>query len=125
MSEAIMNHPGTFAWNEIATSNPQESIAFYTGLLGWTAEEMPGGGYYMLKNGDEEIAGLMDKSENCDGPPLWISYVTVENLEASVAKATELGGKAVVGITPVEGRGRFALLEDPQGGKFALWQYNT
>lgn len=122
MSTPTLPKNGTIAWNEIATSNPKESLEFYTSLFGWTAEEMPGGGYHMLKSEDGEVAGLMDKSGQCDGPPLWISYVQVPDLENSLIRLEELGGKIMMGATPVEGRGQFSLVEDPQGGKFALWE---
>lgn len=114
---------GSVSWTELASSEPGKSLEFYTQLMGWKAEEMPGGGYHMLKTGDGEVAGLLDKSAHCDGPPMWISYLTVESLEASLAKVVDLGGKEMMGITPVEGRGRFAMVEDPQGAKFALWEY--
>lgn len=123
MSENKTVSVGSVAWTEIATSQSAESLQFYTGLMGWQAEEMPGGGYHILKSGDEEVGGMMDKSAHCDGPPVWLSYLNVENLEKSLGKAEKLGGKKVMDITPVEGRGRFAILEDPQGGKFALWEY--
>ncbi|MEM7600755.1 MAG: VOC family protein [Verrucomicrobiota bacterium] len=113
---------GTVAWTEIATSTPEESLEFYTRLFGWTAEEMPGGGYHMLKKNDGEVAGLMDKSGQCDGPPMWVSYVQVPSLDITLKQLEELGGKIMMGATPVEGRGQFALVEDPQRGKFALWE---
>ena len=122
MSTITKPTAGDVAWTEIATSNPRESLAFYTNLFGWSADEMPGTGYHMLKTGDREVAGLMDKSMHCEGPPLWISYIQVDDLEASLERVKSLGGKEMMGITPVEGRGRFAFAEDPQGGKFALWE---
>jgi len=122
MSECKPTLPGTIAWTEIATSTPAESLDFYKSLFGWEAEEMHGGAYHLLKADGEETAGLMDKSAMCDGPPMWVSYVNVEDIAASLGKVVELGGKEMMGITPVEGRGTFALVEDPQGGKFALWE---
>ena len=122
MSEKNKQAPGTIAWTEIATSTPAESLNFYKGLFGWDSEEIPGGNYHMLKAGGEETAGIMDKSAMCDGPPVWVTYVNVDSLESSLAKVVELGGKEMMGRTPVEGRGSFALAEDPQGGKFALWE---
>lgn len=122
MSKPTQPQVGAVAWTEIATSSPQESLAFYSSLFGWESQEMPGGGYFMMKNGEQEVAGIMDKSAHCDGPPMWISYVQVANLEESLAQVTELGGKIMMGSTPVEGRGIFAMVEDPQGGKFAIWE---
>lgn len=114
---------GTFAWNELATSDLAGSESFYTGLFGWEAEAVPGMGHYkMLMAGDRCVAGIMDKSEHCDGPPLWISYVFVDDVHAALAKAVELGADTFKEVTEVPGKGSFALIQDPQGGKLGLWQ---
>jgi predicted enzyme related to lactoylglutathione lyase len=118
--------PGTFAWNELASSNFADSEEFYTKLFGWTAESVPGmDNYKMFKVGDRLVAGLMDKSAQCDGPPLWLSYVYVENVAASLAKAVELGAKEFKEVTEIPGMGSFAIIQDPQEGMLALWQSAT
>ncbi len=121
--EQVDTTPGTFAWNELATSDVAGSKEFYTQLFGWTAMSPPGmDEYSMLMVGDRPAAGMMDKTAHCDGPPLWISYIHVADVAASLAKAVKLGAKEMKGVTEIPGKGSFALLEDPQGGKFALWQ---
>ena len=117
--------PGIFSWNELATNSPKESAAFYADLFGWEAREMPEANYTMFMNGERPVAGLMDKSAHCDGPPMWLSYVTVEDVRAALAKAVDLGGKDSMGVKEVPGMGSFALIEDPQGGKFAIWQFEN
>ena len=69
------------------------AAAFYTKLLGWTTVPMEGGMPYMLfkKNGTE-VAGLM-KLPMPGVPPHWLSYVTVENADASASRVAELGGQ--------------------------------
>ena len=114
--------PGTFAWNELATSDVAGSKEFYSKLFGWTAEDIPGMDYTMFNVGEQSVGGMVDKSAHCDGPPLWVSYIHVADVRASLAKAVELGGKEMMGVTEVPEMGSFAMLEDPQGGKFALWQ---
>lgn len=113
---------GTFAWNELATSDLAGSEAFYTSLFGWRIEAVPEMDYKMAWIGDRCVAGMMDKSEHCDGPPLWISYVFVDDARAALAKAVELGAEVFMDITEVPGKGTFALIADPQGGKLGLWQ---
>ena len=121
--ETMDTTPGTFAWNELATSDVAGSSAFYTGLFGWTAESVPGmDDYKMLKVGDKTVGGLMDKSAHCDGPPVWVSYVHVADVKAALGKAVKLGAKAVKDITEVPGMGTFSIIQDPQGGILALWQ---
>ncbi|MEM7145939.1 MAG: VOC family protein [Verrucomicrobiota bacterium] len=115
--------PGTFAWNELATSNVEESTNFYTSLFGWSVQSIPGmDEYQMLNVGDRPVAGFMDKSAHCDGPPLWLAYVYVADVGASVAKANELGAETVKDVTDVPGKGSFAIIKDPQGGMLGLWQ---
>jgi predicted enzyme related to lactoylglutathione lyase len=114
--------PGTFAWNELATSDLAGSEGFYASLFGWAMESIPGMDYKMAMVGDRPVAGLMDKSEHCDGPPLWISYVYVDDVRTSLAKAVELGAEMFKDVTEVPGKGSFALIQDPQGGKLGLWQ---
>jgi predicted enzyme related to lactoylglutathione lyase len=115
--------PGTFAWNELATSDVAGSESFYTALFDWRAETPPGmEGYKMLMVGDRPVGGLMDKSEHCDGPPVWLSYVYVADVKVSLAKALSLGANTFKEITEVPGMGTFAIIQDPQGGMIALWQ---
>jgi predicted enzyme related to lactoylglutathione lyase len=121
--EQVDTTPGTFAWNELLTSDVAGSTGFYTSLFGWTMEPVPGmEDYKMIKMGDRTVGGFLDKSTQCDGPPLWLSYVYVANLQASLAKAVELGANAFKEITEVPGMGSFAIIQDPQGGMIALWE---
>ncbi len=121
--ESIDTTPGIFAWNELATSDAAGSEAFYTALFGWTVESIPGmDGYKMIKVGDRTVGGLMDKSAHCDGPPVWISYVHVADVSASLARAVELGAETLRDVTEVPGMGSLAMIRDPQGGMLAFWQ---
>lgn len=116
--------PGIFSWTELLTQNPEESIKFYTEMFGWTMEtaEMPGGTYYMFMAGSRPVGGMV-KPPVAEVPTQWNSYVTVEDLDASVAKAAELGATICMPPTDIPGRGRFAALSDPQGAAIALWEF--
>ena len=117
--------PGIISWNELATSDASGSSEFYTKLFGWEPVPMPGmEEYKIMKAGDEMVAGVMDKSEHCDGPALWVSYVTVADVKASLAKAVELGGEEIKGVTAVPGKGSFAIVKDPQGAIVGLWEFS-
>ena len=118
--------PGTFTWNELATSDAAGSTEFYTKLFGWETMKVPGMDHYtMMMVGDRMVAGIMDKSAQCDGPPMWLSYVTVSDVKASLAKAVELGAEEFKGVTEIPGKGSFAIIKDPQGGMIALWEYSA
>ena len=117
--------PGIVSWNELATSDAAGSAAFYSGLFDWNVQTIPGmDGYQMMMVGDRMVAGCMDKSEHCDGPALWLSYVTVADVKASLAKAVELGAEAIKDVTEVPGKGSFAIVKDPQGAMLGLWQFS-
>lgn len=124
MSDAPDMSPGIISWNELATSDAAGSKEFYAKLFGWQIQAVPGmDGYEMIMEGERMVAGCLDKSGHCEGPALWFSYVTVEDVEASLAKAIELGAEEVKGITEIPGKGTFAIVKDPQGAVVGLWQF--
>ena len=117
--------PGIFSWRELVTQDPAGSRKFYTELFGWTEDtmEMPGGMEYVsFMNGDTPVAGVI-KSPKEDAPTTWINYITVEDLDATVAKAQALGAHVCMPITDIPGKGRFAGVADPQGAPIAFWQF--
>ena len=119
--------PGIFSWNELMTRDAGASAKFYTTLFGWTREDMDMGDftYTMFKSGERAVGGMIALSaEAASMPVMWMGYVTVENLEASVAKAEGLGAKVLKEITEIS-MGRFAILSDPQGAVVGLWQFTS
>jgi uncharacterized protein len=128
MAEWTKSVSGAFCWTEVATSDPASSKKFYANLFGWTIEDvpMPGGGepYGMAKVGGKMVGGISTLSEEArkmGASPMWLSYVAVENAEASARKVAELGGKVVLGPMNV-GQGTMAIFVDPTGATCALWQ---
>lgn len=128
MSEWTKAVPGAFCWIEVATSDPAASKKFYASLFGWTIEDvpMPTGGepYGMAKLGGKMIGGIATLSEQAKemgAPPMWLSYVAVENAEASAKKVGQLGGTVFFGPMNV-GQGTMAIVGDPTGGTVGLWQ---
>jgi len=117
--------PGIISWNELMTRDAAASTKFYSGLFGWTHEEMDMGGatYTVFKTGERSVAGMIKYPPDAESMPvMWMNYITVTNLEASVAKAGELGGKVLKDVTAMS-MGRFAIVRDPQGAVFGLWQF--
>ena len=78
----------------------------------------------MITAGGKQGGGLMQMSADEAGkiPPHWMTYVYVDSVDDSVAKAQKLGAKVVVPATAVEDHGRFAILQDPTGAHIGLWQ---
>ena len=120
--EVTKHAPGTFCWIDLATSDAAGATRFYTKLLGWTAEEMPvddGMAYTLLALRGKPVAALYPRH---DVAPHWLAYVSVEDVDASTARAKALGGRVVTEPMDVLDVGRQALLQDPTGALFALWQ---
>lgn len=119
-----VNVPGSFVWNELATTDTAKDGAFYNGLFGWNPDAKDFGGfqYTILQHGDEKGAGGMYEltPEMAGVPSNWLVYFSVDDCDATVAKATELGGKTIKPAEDTPGVGRFAVLQDPQGAYFAV-----
>jgi predicted enzyme related to lactoylglutathione lyase len=114
-----MSKPVTFI--ELHTKDPAKAKAFYGQLFAWRFEDIPGMQYTLIKTGGELGGGVM-KSENPKEPPMWLPYLTVENLDATVAKAKSLGASIVRERTEVPGEGFFAIVADPTSATIALWE---
>ncbi|MGH9318917.1 MAG: VOC family protein [Vicinamibacteria bacterium] len=118
------NRPGTFCWNELATSDPATARKFYEGLFGWRSEEQdmgPAGTYTMFWNGDRMAGGMMAIGPDWGPVPShWAVYFAVEECDASVEKATKNGAEVRMPPTDIPDVGRFAALADPQGAAFSI-----
>lgn len=116
--------PGTLPWTELITPNKDASVSFYSQLFGWTTEDMelPDGCVYtMFKVGDRPVAGCCVPPAESEAPPMWLSYVNVEDIDASVNKAKSLGATICKERVDLP-MGSFAVISDPQGATFAFWQ---
>jgi predicted enzyme related to lactoylglutathione lyase len=116
------NEPGTPVWNECMTPDIAAATAFYAEILGMGTEtmDMEEGAYTVLTNSEgRQIGGAMVPP--MEGiPPHWNVYFNVEDVDATVAKATGLGAQVVAPAFDVAGVGRMAVLADPQGAMFNL-----
>ncbi len=124
-----MNDPGCMTWNELQSARPDEAAAFYAGLFGWGTEPITEDGrtvYVTIKNRAGWMnGGIMPTTETpADAPSFWLIYFTVPLCDAAVARTEELGGRVLAG--PMEpGFGRIAVLSDPQGAPFAVFEGET
>lgn len=113
--------PGKFIWFEHVSPDLAKARAFYEPLFGWHAESMPMGGqtYHMLFNGQQGVGGL--RSPSPGEPSQWVSYMSVDNVDAGVRAASQAGAAVVMPPTDFPPVGRGAGLVDPTGGAFCLW----
>jgi uncharacterized protein len=125
MGERTSHEPGTFSWVELLTPDIDGGKSFYAGLFGWEWEDNPvgdGNFYSMSKIDGKTVTGGYSPPPDQGTPPNWLSYVTVEDADATAEKAKELGGMALAGPFDVLEAGRMAVLGDPTGAPFAIWQ---
>jgi predicted enzyme related to lactoylglutathione lyase len=125
MDEKLMKH-GAFGWFELMTSNVAAAKKFYTELLGWTIQDMPmeNMDYTVIKVDNEDVAGMMPMPpDSGEMPPSWGIYITVKDVDRTVAKVKELGGKILVEPRDIPEVGRFCVIQDPQGAWFAAITY--
>jgi uncharacterized protein len=115
--------PGDFCWEELHTSDPEGAARFYADLFGWTIDPVPMDfPYWMAKNGALAVAGFMPQPPEAPQRPAWLPYVAVADVDASAAQAVSLGGILLTPPSDIPEMGRFAVLADPGGASFALYQ---
>ena len=127
--------PGDVSWHELATTDHEAAFAFYSDLFGWEKQQAmdmgEGGLYQMYGLGDRMIGGMYNKSAGLPdadknkaepGPPAWLYYISVADLNESVSKVKSKGGTIVVEPMEVPGGSRIAVGIDPQGAAFGLHQ---
>ncbi len=127
----IDKHPaGSFCWIELHTSDQPAAKTFYGSLFGWAADDMPMGpaDFYTIwkLQGRDVAAGctLRPEEKSMGVPPHWMIYISVDDADAAAAKAQQLGGKILAPAFDVMAAGRMAVVLDPTGAPFCVWQAN-
>lgn len=120
---------GTPSWVDLATPDPEASTAFYGELFGWEYEanetDQPGRDYLMASKRGRSTAGLMQLTDEMAAsgmPPVWTTYITVDDLEATVAKVGPAGGQVLQPPMDVMDAGRMSVISDPTGAVVCLWE---
>ena len=119
----VVNLPNSLCWNELATPDTAKAGDFYTGLFGWAKDtkDMGGMSYTSFMNGDRPAGGMYSPTpEMGEIPPNWLAYFAVDDADAKLAKANELGATTIVPAMDIPGVGRFGVIQDPQGAVFGI-----
>lgn len=122
---------GTCCWWDIAVLDQDRAVAFYQAVFGWTSVEMPapeGSRYTIFRHDGRDVAAAypLEETLRAQGvPPHWLTYVAVDRVEDAVEQAAALGGTVMVPRFEVEPHGRGAVLQDPTGAPFAVWEAGT
>ncbi len=114
---------GTPCWVDLGTPDMDAAQSFYSSVLGWTYSggEAEYGGYAMVSK-DGRLAAGMGPQQDPDDPPRWTTYFAADDADAVVARVTEAGGSVLAPPMDVGPSGRMAILADPQGNPFGIWQ---
>ncbi len=126
MSEQGKLAIGSIGWVDLTVPDADRVRDFYREVVGWQAVEFDMGGYsdygMNLPDSGKTVAGVCwARGANAGPPPLWMIYLTVADLDASLVRCRELGGE-VLGSPRNVGEGRFAVVRDPAGAVSALYQ---
>ena len=116
-----LNKPG---WIDLSSSDAAESRAFYSSLFGWTADVVPdpaAGGYAMFKLDGKEVGGV-GTLQNESAPTAWTIYIQVADADTTANSIRAAGGTVLLEPFDVMGAGRMAIVADPSGAAFGLWQ---
>ena len=128
MAEFSSHSPGTFSWVELSTTDQKGATAFYRGLFGWDVNEIPMGPgetytMFMMRAKEVGAATAMRPEERQHGVPShWNMYVTVAKVDEAVKRAEGLGAKVLAPPFDVMDAGRMAVLQDPTGAVFQVWE---
>lgn len=114
---------GEVAWVELMTTDHVAGMDFYIACFGWRrtdAMDMGDGWMYQMFGQEKSRGGAFTKKADMPGPAMWLHYIHVGDVNATVAKAKELGATVVSGPMEVPGGDLVAQLLDPQGAMFAI-----
>jgi predicted enzyme related to lactoylglutathione lyase len=116
--------PGLFSWTDLSTTDVDAAKVLYADLFGWSYEDtpLPGGGSYTTARVDGRAVAGLSAVQQEGQPPAWSSYVTVEDADATAANSSELGGTVIAEPFDVLDAGRMAVIADPTGAIFCIWQ---
>jgi uncharacterized protein len=121
----VTNVEGTLCWADLSTSDVPTAEKFYSDLFGWKMmrDEHDKSGYVHIQNGEQFIGGLPpSEHRNPNVPPHWLLYFQTSNCDVTADKAKELGGKVLLAPMTMENVGRMAVITDPQGAAFSIFQ---
>lgn len=118
---------GTPNWVDLQTTDQSAAKQFYASLLGWSYDDNPmpqGGVYSMATVNGETVAAIapMPPGAPEGRPPMWNTYIAVDDVDAAVDKVGSAGGQVLMSPVDIGEAGRMAFVTDPTGSAVGLWQ---
>jgi predicted enzyme related to lactoylglutathione lyase len=123
----VLAAPGEWIWSSLSTSDPETDAAFYQTLFDYEVFDLPadpGAQHLMLASESFARASANTLPENRPKARAhWLSYVRVDDVDASVARLTALGGRVLVEPRVDRHGGKVAVVADPLGAAFGLLEW--
>jgi len=120
---------GLISWTDISLPDPEKGKAFYTQLFGWRAKDQfdhDGNYIYTMFSIDgKSTAGMgpmPPEMQETGFPPMWQTYIAVDDVDDAVAKVTEHGGSVVMPTMQIFDSGRMAVVAEPGGAVASFWE---
>lgn len=109
------HQPGKFIWRDLLTNDVPRAQRFYGALFGWAFETVAGGKYVVILRDGTPIGGIVAATKTRVKVDQWVSWLSVADVDSAVGIVREAGGQVIRGPLDLEGRGRLAVVTDPQG----------
>lgn len=113
--------PNALCHFELMTADTDKCRSFYGELFRWQFDEASMPGYTLIQPGTEPSGGMFAKPAQAPGPCMNV-YFNVDDIDATLTKAANMGGSVLVPKTAVPGVGHFAMVTDPEGITFGIMQ---
>ena len=130
MSEPAQSAVGMIGWVDLTVPDADRLRDFYAAVTGWVPQPLSMGDYsdYVMATPESGtgVAGVCHaRGQNAAIPPVWLVYIVVADLDASLAACRAGGGEVLLGPKSAGGAARFAVIRDPAGAVCALHHSGT
>ena len=128
MSEQHNGKIGSIGWVDLTVEDATGLKDFYREVVGWSTTGVEMGGYSDFCMNEPQtansVAGICHaRGLNAGLPPVWLIYITVADLDTSMARCVELGGQVIAGPRMMGTQGRYCVVRDPAGAVAALFEH--
>jgi uncharacterized protein len=117
---------GVPCWIDTSQPDPEAALPFYSGLFGWEFEDvMPPdspGKYFIARLRGGDVAAVGSQPDGAPPMAVWNTYIWVDSADDAAAKVEAAGGRTLTPPFDVMDAGRMAVVSDPEGAVFCVWQ---
>jgi uncharacterized protein len=117
---------GVPCWIDTGQPDPEAAVRFYSGLFGWDfVDRTPAGSpgqYFVAQRRGRAVAAVASQSDQAPPTPIWKMYVSVDSADETIARARDARGTVLAEPFDAGDAGRMAVLADPEGAVFCVWE---